>query len=398
MDTKLSTKDECAEAELIDTGDNNNQGDETRRRGKRDTDISRQRNISNTKYDVNNITEDFNSIAINDASVCANCGKEGSDVNNTCNKCKSVMYCNAACKKRHRHKHKKDCEEHQRLAADQELTRVAELHVGRSLSSQLKEKIDQLTCEKEAAELLEEALFEDPPPPDECPICLIPYNEGKESLFKSCCGKIICNGCIYAMKTSGGKDLCAYCREPAPANHEMELQRTRKCAEGGNAAAYNMLGGFYASGYKGVVPQDYQKANELWLRSGELGWAYGYYNLGLSYLDGKGVQVDVKKACMYWGLAAMKGHAGAHHNLGCMDNHVSNYHRAFKHFMFAASAGYESSLSWVQEGYKKGFVTKEEYSDTLRAYQKSCDVVESKEREKATRLFGNCWSDPHYNG
>ena len=178
----------------------------------------------------------------------------------------------------------------------------------------------------------------------------------------------------------------------------MELQRTRKCAEGGNAAAYNMLGGFYASGYKGVVPQDYQKANELWLRSGELGWAYGYYNLGLSYLDGKGVQVDVKKACMYWGLAAMKGHAGAHHNLGCMDNHVSNYHRAFKHFMFAASAGYESSLSWVQEGYKKGFVTKEEYSDTLRAYQKSCDVVESKEREKATRLFGNCWSDPHYNG
>ena len=50
-------------------------------------------------------------------SVCANCGKEGSDVTNTCNKCKSVMYCNAACKKRHRHKHKNDCER-----------RVAELH------------------------------------------------------------------------------------------------------------------------------------------------------------------------------------------------------------------------------------------------------------------------------
>ena len=44
--------------------------------------------------------------------VCANCGKEGSDVNNICNKCKKATYCNAACKKKHRHKHKKDCEEY----------------------------------------------------------------------------------------------------------------------------------------------------------------------------------------------------------------------------------------------------------------------------------------------
>ena len=45
-----------------------------------------------------------------DSFTCANCGKEGSDVTNTCNKCKSVKYCNAACKKKHRHKHKKACE------------------------------------------------------------------------------------------------------------------------------------------------------------------------------------------------------------------------------------------------------------------------------------------------
>ena len=37
---------------------------------------------------------------------------------NTCNKCKKVKYCNAACKKKHRHKHKKECEEHLRLAAE----------------------------------------------------------------------------------------------------------------------------------------------------------------------------------------------------------------------------------------------------------------------------------------
>ena len=44
--------------------------------------------------DTNNSTDIFN--------TCANCGKEGSDITNTCNKCNSVMYCNAACKKKHR--------------------------------------------------------------------------------------------------------------------------------------------------------------------------------------------------------------------------------------------------------------------------------------------------------
>ena len=52
----------------------------------------------------------------NDVSVCANCGKEGSNLN-ICNKCKEATYCNAACKKKHRSKHKKQCER-----------RVAELH------------------------------------------------------------------------------------------------------------------------------------------------------------------------------------------------------------------------------------------------------------------------------
>ena len=49
---------------------------------------------------------------------CANCGKEGSGVNNTCNKCKAVKYCNAACKKKHRHKHKEECEKIVKRAAE----------------------------------------------------------------------------------------------------------------------------------------------------------------------------------------------------------------------------------------------------------------------------------------
>jgi len=47
-----------------------------------------------------------------EVQTCANCCREGAS--NTCNKCKQVKYCNAACKKKHRHKHKKECEEHLR--------------------------------------------------------------------------------------------------------------------------------------------------------------------------------------------------------------------------------------------------------------------------------------------
>ena len=91
---------------------------------------------------------------------CANCGKEGTDVNNTCNKCKMVKYCNAVCKKVHKKKHKKKCEEHIRLAAE----RAAELH--------------------------DEELFRQPPPPEDCPICFLQLPSLlKGYRYQSCCGK-----------------------------------------------------------------------------------------------------------------------------------------------------------------------------------------------------------------
>ena len=52
----------------------------------------------------------------NDVSVCANCGKEGTDLK-SCTACKLVKYCNRDCQIAHRPQHKKECRK-----------RVAELH------------------------------------------------------------------------------------------------------------------------------------------------------------------------------------------------------------------------------------------------------------------------------
>ena len=122
--------------------------------------------------EVNDMLQNMNTADEEDhidiINTCANCGKEGSDVTNTCNKCKSVMYCNAACKKKHRHKHKK-------------------------------------VCERIVAELHDEALFKLPPQED-CPICFLRMPSLMTgSTYKSCCGKIICSGCIHAVRMNEKK-------------------------------------------------------------------------------------------------------------------------------------------------------------------------------------------------
>ena len=291
----------------------------------------------------------INNNNVTTAILCANCGKEGGgDSMNTCNKCDLVKYCNVACKKKHRPKHKKK-------------------------------------CEKRAAELFDEKLFQEPPPPEDCPICFLPLPLNVDQVtFFSCCGKDICNGCIYAMRKTGGKNmkLCPFCKAPPTRLPEEEVESIKKLMEKGHADAFNQLGGHYEDGTSGM-PQDRAKANELYLKAGELGCANAYYNLGLSYNEGAGVEIDKKKAKHFYELAAMNGDLHARHNLGCVEGQAGNYHRSYKHFMLSAGAGCKESLNAVKGGYMAGYVTKDQYANTLREYHKSQDEMKSEARDKA---------------
>jgi len=288
-------------------------------------------------------------------NICANCGK-GEDSDNSlkfCTACKLVKYCSRDCQIAHRPQHKKACKK-----------RVAELH--------------------------DEKLFADPSPREECPICLQPHpHDADKSVFKSCCGKIICLGCIYAMHMSEkGKYLCPFCRTPKASSGEEEDKRVKKLAESNHPYAFYDLAGEYQYGLRGV-PQDHQKANELWLKAGELGCHEAYHNLGNSCRQGRGVVMDEKKAKHYYELAAMMGNVRARINLGTLEGQAGNHHRAMKHMMIAARAGYKNALDRVKNGFVLGAVTKEEYANTLRAYQKAQDDMRSDAREKAAALNMN---------
>ena len=273
-----------------------------------------------------------------------------------CTACKLVKYCNRECQIAHRPQHKK-------------------------------------ACKKRAAELHDTALFKKPPPPEECPICMLSlplYATHTGMTFHTCCGKRICDGCIYIMDETGGKNmkLCPFCKTPPAESDEEDIGRLKKLMEKGNGMAFHMLASYYRDGTLGM-PQDNAKANELCLKAGELGCAEAYFNLGIAYSNGDGMEIDKKKAKHYNELAAMNGDVTARYNLGCSEGQDGNHHRAMKHLLISARVGHKLSLYGVKYGYTNGHVTKEEYANTLREYQNSQDEMTSQARDKALAARNN---------
>jgi len=294
------------------------------------------------------------------ADCCANCGKEGSDVNNICNKCKKVKYCNAACKKKHRHKHKEECEENVRLAAEQ------------------------------AAELHDEKLFKQPPPLEDCPICFqqLPVLNPTGKKYQSCCGKVICGGCAYApLYDDQGNEVdnkkCPYCRTPWPYTDEEIVEREKKRVEANDPLAIYNIGCYYRDGRNGYR-QDYTKALELYHRAAELGCSVAYCSIGYAYHNGElGVAVDIKKATYYYEIAAMGADVDARHNLGVDEVDAGNIDRAIKHYMIAIRDGNTDSLKEIRELYKCGHATKDDYAKALQAHQVYLDEIKSTQRDEA---------------
>ena len=286
--------------------------------------------------------------AADDMSNCAACGKGGDDLK-TCNACKMVKYCNATCQKAHRPMHKKE-------------------------------------CKKRAAELFDEALFKEPPPKDECPICCVSLpltNAG--SIYKVCCGKILCIGCAHGVDQVDNRALCPFCRTPAAKSDEEYNERIKKRVDDHDPIAIHQLGCLYRDG--NGLTQDYDKALELLLQAGELGCTPAYYSVGNAYYNGISVERDMKKATYYYELAAMGGDAISRHNLGVFEYNAGNKNRAVKHFMIGAGAGFDNSLREIRKCFMAGYATKDDFERALRANKEAKDEMKSDQREAAAAFY-----------
>ena len=261
------------------------------------------------------------------------------------------MYCNAACKKKHRKKHKKECER-----------RVAELH--------------------------DEKLFKQPPPLEDCPICFIRLPELESGrAYMACCGKTICTGCMNApvFDDQGNKvdnRKCAFCRTLFPTSDDEVIKRLDGRMSLDDAKAFWYMGSYYERGLCGL-PQSIAKALEHYHRAGELGSAAAYFNISTAYENGRGVKVDKKKAEHYLELAAMEGDAFSRHCLGSFEYKLGNMDRALRHYSIALYSGEIKSFTGIRLLYHNGYATDDDCIKAVQPYLDYIDEIKSDQRDKA---------------
>jgi len=238
-------------------------------------------------------------------------------------------------------------------------------------------------------EISDEQLFAPPPPSEDCPICFIriPTLSPTGKKHMTCCGKVICSGCMHApVYDSQGNEVseekCPFCRTLYPITDEEAMERLKKRVEANDPIALFNRGNYYRKGRHGFS-QSYTKALKLYHKAGELGCSLAYCNVGWAFDHGRGVDVDKKKALYYYELAAMRGDECARYNLGQVEWRAGNMERAFRHFMIAISSGDSDCLETIKRLYSDGQATKEVYTKALRAYQAYLFEIKSDARDKA---------------
>jgi TPR repeat protein len=287
----------------------------------------------------------------------------------------SVKYCNAECQHKNWSKHKKECKER-------------------------------------AAELRNEALFKDPPPKEECPICFLPmpmiliscvslppasvssvpifdFAKANEELagqstevYYPCCGKSICRGCHYSSWKSGNDEKCPFCNaDRTGKTDEEDVVEIMKRVEANDAASIYLLANVYLRGLRGFQ-QDHLKAIEQYTRAAELGLGKAHSKLGGIYHKGG----NKKKAKFHFEAAAMAGNEMARCIIGLMEYGSGNMERAVKHWTIGASAGHYTAMNHLRINFEKGCVSRELIDSTLTEYNNSCVEMRSEARDAAIRI------------
>ena len=307
------------------------------------------------------------------AHCCAACGiAEIDDIKlMPCDGCDLVRYCSDDCKNNHKLEHGE-------------------------------------ACKKRAAELRDELLFKQPESTHlgDCPICCVPIAlDPAKSGTNTCCGKVLCHGCIIANAKRAMElrieNTCAFCREPTHMTEEDDERRMMKRIEANDPVVTRLEG---RQQYK---KENYRRAFDYFSKAAELGDAQAHYQLSLMYHEGNGVEKDEGKKKYHFEEAAIGGHPIARYNLGINEWVHGNEERAVKHWIIAAKQGEDDSMKMLVKTFKTvdaikkkivgndprakairakcELISKDVLADTLRAHKAAVDATKSKHRDKLRR-------------
>ena len=162
-----------------------------------------------------------------------------------------------------------------------------------------------------------------------------------------------------------------------------------KAANGGNTDALYNLAHAYEMGNLGLtqsLTQSPTKANELYALAAEKGHACALYNLGCSYRDGEGVEVDFNRCVELLEQSAIQGYVHAQFALavlfrdGSQDNENGNPMTVPKnnplHFKWASAAakqGDADGQAYTAECYEKGWGVERNYESAFDWWMKAAE-------------------------
>ena len=231
---------------------------------------------------------------------------------------------------------------------------------------------------------------------EECPICMLPLPLGSEISYCVTCGTTVCVGCqVSSVKVHrrDGKDAhtaivkattCPYCRSStAIGGDKFRSDKTMKLANAGHHEAMHRVGNHYFMGEM-CLRQDKAEGLKWYHRALEAGSGLAAFSLGCCYYQGDGVEKDIDKALEYLQKAAELGFIKAFHNIGILLVSKGEIEEAMLNYRKAAICGdsHESVFKSLRDGFKDGYITKDEYAFTLRENQKACNEMKREAMEE----------------
>jgi len=224
---------------------------------------------------------------------------------------------------------------------------------------------------------------------EECPICMIPLPlDDHEVVFMQCCGKQICMGCIFKnrnLQNQRREFKCLFCRQSPYKNNYINAMR--RLMKKNISHAFFTMATKHKNGDE--VFQSDTRALEHYIRAAELGHIKALTGLAQCYERGIAVEEDISKALAFYEVSAKKGCVGSHGLLAMFHRRNGDIQMGIKHLKVAASAGYRVTMDDLMRHYKKGFLSKEDLTQTLHAFQASCNEMKSKDRDDSYAHFAS---------
>jgi len=302
---------------------------------------------------TNKMKSDNLEAKVTSVKCCASCGiAEVDDIElKNCDACDLVRYCSDKCQEDHRPNH-------------------------------------EAMCKERAAELRDELLFKQPESSHlgDCPICCVPLSLGTNKFVTYfCCSKLVCNGCTTAnmMRQFDERTAfeCPFCRQLYAESKEESDGRRKKRCEANDPFALR------EEGRRHFVDGDYKRAFEYLAKAAELGDVEAHSYLSLLYRGRLGVEKDEGKELYHLEEAAIGGDPSTRHALGCNEGENGRLDRAVKHWIIAAKLGDDESIERLKEGFKFGYVRKEDFASALRGHQAAVNATKSPQREFAEKFM-----------